>query len=341
MFPVAVAPPRILVVDDEPQIREFLAKLLERERAVVFTAASWEEALEVFLKEQIGVVITDIGLPGRGGLDLLHDLRTLDPDAVVIMITGNPEAEPAIRAVREGAYDYLRKPFDAGGVLAAVGRAVESRRLLAERRRHHEELKIEVRKATDRVRSLFIESVNALNNALEAKDAYTQGHSMRVARYTDIIVAPLGLSEDIREQLRLAAQLHDIGKIGVPDGVLLKNARLTPEEADVVRTHPGLGAKILEPLSDLAEVRRAVLHHHERWDGRGYPDGLAGEEIPLGARALFIADAFDAMTTDRTYSKARSIEKAAREIERCAGTQFDPRLAAFFAQAIRERESAA
>ncbi|MCA9771415.1 MAG: HD domain-containing protein [Myxococcales bacterium] len=272
-------------------------------------------------------------MPERSGLELLEDLRALDRDAVVIMITGLPEIDTAARAVRAGAYDYLRKPFSADTVTAAAARAIEHRKLLMERRRYREHLEREVQAQTRKIRSLYLESVHALNNALEAKDAYTQGHSLRVARYTDMITSALDLSVETRESIHLAARLHDIGKIGVRDEVLLKDRRLTPEEFAQIREHPAIGARILDPITDLAGAKAAVLHHHERWDGRGYPEGLAGENIPLGARALFIADAFDAMTTDRTYVKARSYAFAVEEIRRCAGTQFDPDLAAIFAKA--------
>lgn len=321
---------RVLIVDDEKEIREVLSDLLNSSYECE-TAASAEDALASLGEGDYDLVISDIMMGGMSGLELIPRVRALAPEAVVIMISGVQTIESAIAALRAGAFDYIMKPFDIRHVEAAVRRALEHHRLLEAKRRYETHLASMVRQRTselnDALRSLedaYRTTLRALTSALETRDAETHGHSERVVNFSLRLGRELGLNAEQMRSLEFGSLLHDIGKIGVPDAILRKPAALTPEEWERMREHPVHGRKILRGIEFLEGASRVVAQHHEKWDGSGYPLGLRGEEIDLNARIFAVADAFDAMTSDRVYRKGRSYEVAAAELNDFSGTQFDP-----------------
>lgn len=319
-----------LVVDDQPAVAATVAKWLEREGMDCHVAHSGEEALQMAAKQLYGLVFADVHMPGESGLELARRLKERDPTTQVIIITGSTTLQTAVEAIRLDADDYLVKPFDPAALLHAARRAQEHRRLLLENREYREGLEERVRQQGQRLERLYLSSILSLVKALEAKDPHTRGHSDRVAQYAIALAERLGFAN--RDSLEVGGKLHDIGKIGVQGGLLRKNGPLELTEREHVQTHPVVGVEILEPLLDDTTVLDIVRYHHERWDGRGYPDGLAGEEIPVAARIMAVADTFDAMTTARPYRAARTPAEAVAEIQSEAGTQFDPRVAAVAAE---------
>jgi putative nucleotidyltransferase with HDIG domain len=317
-------PPRVLIVDDEPQvcalIRDGLADSGLRCTAVTKPA----KAKQLLDQKDFNVMVTDIAMPEASGLDLLAHARHSVPGCKVILITGKPSAEVLAKALSLGAYDYFLKPFDIANLVAAVKGAVadpcDSRHLPL---RAAKALEMEFR-----LRETALESIRALAQAVEAKDPYTRRHSDQVTHYALNIAKRLKCSESEIESIRIAAMLHDIGKIGIPDHILTKPGPLAPSELAMVRRHPVLGSEILRNISVFGQEAMLVRHHHENWDGQGYPDGLQAEEIPFGARIINVADSMDAMLMKRTYKRAYSVRKMLAELARCAGKQFDPQVAA-------------
>ncbi len=327
---------RLLVVDDDPKVRGILCNCLGGAYTCA-AAASAEEALALLGGRAFDLVLSDILMEGMSGLDLLRHVRALDPDMPVIVISGVRATENPIAAMRAGAYDYIMKPFDLEQVELAVARALERRGLAEARRRHESRLEelvaqrtAELEGAYRSLEEVYRVTLKALTAALEARDDETHGHSERVVGYSLRLGRELGLDAGQLRSLEFGALLHDIGKVGVPDAVLRKPGRLTEEEWREMRHHPEHGRRILQGISFLEGAARVVAAHHERWDGSGYPLGLRGEEIDLNARIFAVADAFDAMTSDRVYRKARPYEAAAAEIEEWAGRQFDPTVVAAF-----------
>ncbi|MEW6442888.1 MAG: HD domain-containing phosphohydrolase [bacterium] len=483
---VVQEPPEILVVDDEPIIRDVLTDLLTSQGYVVDTAENGAVALEKLQAKRYNLVISDLKMPVMGGADLLAALVDRQIKAMVIIMTAYATVETAIQTMKNGAYDYIMKPFKIDELLMVVERALEKDRLERENihlreaqrlyqiseamtssltlshvlqivlesarqeveadagslvlwdegkgRWHSEQVNVKAggpreeeiedlldyealrnlhaslqpvlltprdvqrfcRRPTDsgrqlqsvvsvpltfrgevagmlnlfsfapgrvflegqrksmvvlagraasavenarlheELKELFLQTIEGFAFAIDAKDPYTLGHSRRVTRYAEWIAERIGLSEKEMQTLRHAATLHDIGKIGLRMESLNKPGKLTEEEIQSFRAHPEKGRKILTPIRFLADVVPAIYHHHERYDGKGYPDGKAGEAIPLGARILAIADSYDAMTSNRPYRKAMTVEQAMRELEDNAGTQFDPKIAAVFIQILRE-----
>jgi putative nucleotidyltransferase with HDIG domain len=321
-----------LVVDDQPAVAATVAKWLEREGMTCHVAHSGREALDKLEATPYGLVFADVHMPGESGLDLARELKLRDPTVQVIIITGSTTLQTAVEAIRLDADDYLIKPFDPAALLHATRRAREHRRLLLENRSYREELEDRVRQQAERLKRLYLSSILSLVKALEAKDPHTRGHSDRVAGYALALHDLVG--GVARDSLEVGGQLHDIGKIGVHGSLLRKNGPLELEEREHVESHPVTGVDILTPLLDDPVVLNIVRHHHERWDGRGYPDQLAGEDIPLAARIVAVADTFDAMTTARPYRAPMTPEEAVREIEAQAGHQFDPEVARHAAAAF-------
>ncbi len=324
---------RCLVVDDEPRIRDALVRVLESVGYRCQQAGSAGAALEVLEREAFPVVLSDIRMPGMDGVALLHQIRQRWPDTAVLMLTAVAEVETAVACLQAGAFDYIPKPFQVDEVRARVAQALEKRRLLLENRRYQEHLAEMVEQQALRIEELFLEGVQTLAHALEAKDAYTQGHSARVSAYAGRVARELAIAEADVQLIELGAELHDIGKIGVREAVLHKPARLTDEEYRHIMEHTVIGARILSPLLKHApQVLAVVRSHHERLDGRGLPDGLVGEQIPFPARVVAVADAFDAMTTGRPYRPPRTVRDALNELRMGVGTQWDRSVVeAFFA----------
>jgi putative nucleotidyltransferase with HDIG domain len=325
----------ILLVDDEEMIRRLLSQKLSAEGYRCQQAANAEQALEKLKDDSIELMILDIRMPGKSGVELLPEIKAKYPDTAVVMATAVDDANTAINCMKAGAYDYVTKPFNLEEVSFSVRRALEGRRLKLENRDYQQHLEQKVEEQAQKIRASFFNAVTALAYALEAKDVYTSGHSQRVTEISVAIAKELGLPKESIEKIRLAGLVHDIGKIGVRELVLNKPGSLSEEEYEHVRLHSETGEHILEPLVGDKEILKAVRHHHERYDGAGYPDGLKGERIPLLARIIAVADTFDAMTSERPYRKALTKEAACAEVERCRGTQFDPEAADAFLKVWR------
>jgi putative nucleotidyltransferase with HDIG domain len=327
----------VLVVDDEPAVGELLCRFLGREGFVSRSAADARAALRVAERAAFDLVISDIAMPERDGLWLLKELKARRPDLPVLMLTGLSTVQAAVECLRIGADDYLRKPVNMKELLSASHRALEKYRLMRENREYQRELEQRVSERTARLNQALGEieqtyqtTLEALAAALDARERETGCHSERVMRFTLLLARKLGVPDSELRGIARGALLHDIGKIGVPDSILLKPAKLTEEEWVEMRKHPELGFQILKGIPFLEDARQIVLSHQERWDGTGYPRGLRGEEIPLGARIFAVVDTLDAMTSDRCYRKALPFSAAREEMIRCSGTQFDPRVVEAF-----------
>ncbi len=319
--------PHCLIVDDEPRLRQVLMHLMQHDGFTCLEAENGEQAIALMERHAVMLVLSDLRMPKLDGLALLREIRARWPDTAVVMITAVADVEVAVSCLAVGAMDYLTKPFHLEEVRARVAQAVEKRRLVLENRGYQESLKEKVAIQASRLEALFLASVQSLADALEVKDPYTRGHSDRVSHYSVVIAQEMGLGAEMLRRVELGGHVHDIGKIGVREDVLNKPATLTNDEYQHVMTHPMVGWKILAPLlGDMPEALAIVRSHHERFDGRGIPDGLAGTDIPLAARIAAAADSFDAMTSDRPYRPGLSGEEALSRIARCSGTQLDPRV---------------
>ncbi len=314
----------ILIVDDEEVIRRLLQRKLSGEGYRCEEAGSAEQALDRLMSNTVELVILDIKMPGKSGIELLPKIEANYPDTAVIMATAITDTSTAIQCMKQGAYDYLTKPFNLDEVILSVGRALEKRRLELENRDYQQHLEQKVEEQANKIRASFLNAITALAYALEAKDKYTSGHSQRVTEMSVAIAKELDMPQDSIDKIRLAGLVHDIGKIGVKESVLNKPGKLTDEEYQHIKSHCDIGERILTPIVEDEEILKAVRHHHERYDGRGYPDGLSGKQIPLSARILAVADTYDALTSERPYREAMSAENAFAEIEFGKGTQFEP-----------------
>jgi putative nucleotidyltransferase with HDIG domain len=328
---------RVLVVDDEPSVCLLLGERLGHEGYQCRTASSGEEALGLLAREQADVVISDLRMPGMSGMALLEEVHIKYPHAAFMVATGVDDIQVSIEAMKKGACDYLVKPIQLDSVVASVERALEKNRLEIEldNYRHNLELMVEQRTrqlqaAMRRIELTYDETLEALGAALDLRDTETAGHSERVSRYALALAKAMECSNDQLKQIRRGSYLHDIGKIGTPDSILLKEGKLTPEEMTVMQRHVRIGYNIVCRVAFLAGASEIVLTHQERYDGTGYPQGLVGAEIPLGARIFAVADTLDAMTSDRPYRRALPFEAARDEIVRESGRQFDPEVVQAF-----------
>jgi putative nucleotidyltransferase with HDIG domain len=320
-------------VDDDAQVRNVLTRVIQTHGLSVVEASSGADALEVLSRVgEVPICISDIYMPEMDGVSFLREALKRYPDMAVIMLTGVAEVSTAVECLKLGALDYIAKPVMIEEVRARLDKALEKRDLVLQNRYYQQNLETRVREL-DRTNKLsVINGVQMLVHALEAKDAYTSGHSSRVARYAARAAVHMGFTGDALEFIRLGGELHDIGKIGTREDILNKCGPLTPEEFQHVKAHTTLGEKILAPfLSSSPVVLRIVRSHHERVDGSGFPDGLRGDQIPMEARIVSVVDAFDAMTTNRAYRRPRTPAEAVTELRRCAGVHFDPAVVdAFF-----------
>ena len=315
-----------VIVDDEPRLRQVLVHLMRNEGFTCLEAGNGEEALAHLERQPITLVMSDLRMPKMDGLELLRRVRGRWPDTAVVMITAVADVEMAVSCLAIGAMDYLTKPFHLEEVRARVAQALEKRRLVMENRGYQESLQEKVEVQARRLEELFLASIQSLAEALEVKDPYTRGHSIRVSHYSVVIARELGLEGELVRQIELGGHVHDIGKIGVREDVLNKPGKLTDAEYEHIMTHPVVGWRILAPLlADTPVALNVVRSHHERYDGRGVPDRLAGEQIPFEARIAAVADSFDAMTSDRPYRPdGMTLEASVAELVRCSGSQFDP-----------------
>ena len=328
--------PRCLVVDDEPRLRQVLVHLMQNDGFSCREAGNGAEALDVLQRESIPLVLSDLRMPQIDGIELLRQTRARYPDTAVVMITAVADVEVAVSCLAMGAMDYLTKPFHLEEVRARVSQALEKRRLILENREYQDRLEERVAVQARRLEDLFLASVQSLAEALEVKDPYTRGHSIRVSHFSSAIARVLDLGTDVVRQIELGGQVHDIGKIGVREAVLNKPGKLTDDEYAHIMTHMTVGWRILAPLLSEAPLSLSIVRsHHERWDGRGMPDGLAGAAIPLEARITAVADSYDAMTSGRPYRLAQlSTGEALEEVRANSGTQFDPDVVHAFLRAV-------
>lgn len=327
---------RILIVDDEHEITEILKDLLSDEHDCQ-TVGSAEGALALLAETDFQLVISDITMPGMSGLEMLPFVKRISPNVVVVMISGMQTVESAIGALRLGAFDYLMKPFDLRQVEAVVKRALEHHQLIVAKQRYEDQLEElveqrtkELDRALNSLEDAYRSTLRALTSALEARDSETHGHSERVVTYSLRLGREYGLTGDKLKALEFGSLLHDIGKIGVPDSILRKPGKLTDAEWIKMREHPLHGQQILRGIEFLEGAARVVSQHHEKWDGSGYPLGLHDEEIDVCARIFAVADAFDAITSDRVYRRGKSYQEAAKELDDWAGRQFDPKVVEAF-----------
>jgi len=331
--------PSILIVDDEQPIRKMLVDFLGRQYLCI-AASSAEEAARILAVGPTNLVLTDISMPGASGLELCETIQQKHPEAVVIMMSGNTEIESAIEAMRQGAFDYITKPFDLQQVTMSVERALRFQELIVAKRTYEASLEETVYQRTQQLRSVnqdlnqtleilysnYRATLRALAEALEARDCETRGHSDRVVAYCLRLGSELGLAHSDLIRLEQGALLHDIGKIGVPDAILLKRGGLSTEEWAEMRRHIAHGLRIIDRIDFLSGARPVVGQHHEKFDGSGYPAGLRGKAIHINARIFAVADAFDAITSDRPYRRARSYAEAREEIISCTDSHFDPQV---------------
>jgi putative nucleotidyltransferase with HDIG domain len=329
---------RILVVDDEEPIREIVSSMLSFANYQCRQAASGLEALALLDSgEQFELMLSDLMMADLDGIGLLERTKEKYPDMPVVMVTAVHDISVALAAIRNGAYDYLLKPFEREQLLATVRRALENRRLKMENRAYQTNLEALVAARTDQLRKAMTDlersydvTLEALGDALDLKDAETEGHSKRVTAFTIAIARALGLPKEEISVIARGAFLHDIGKMAIPDHILRKPGKLTHDEMLIMREHCYRGYQMLRKIPFLSEACDIVYSHQEKFDGTGYPRGLRSDEIPLGARIFSLADTLDAITCDRPYRKAQSLEAARAEIKRCSGTQFDPDIVEVF-----------
>ncbi len=327
---------RILIVDDEPEITAILKDLFSAEHDCI-TAGSAEQALERLSQREFELVVSDITMPGMSGLEMIPHVKEKSPNTVVVMISGMQTVESAIGALRLGAFDYVMKPFDLRQVEAVVKRALEHQDLIVAKQRYEDHLEELVEQRTaeldqtlNSLEDAYRSTLKALTAALETRDLETHGHSERVVTYSLRLGREYGLDSKRMKSLEFGSLLHDIGKIGVPDLILRKPAKLTEEEWVLMKQHPTHGQQILRGIEFLEGAARVVAQHHEKWDGSGYPLGLSGDSIDLCARIFSVADAFDAMTSNRVYRKGKPYQAAAQELDDWAGKQFDPEVVKAF-----------
>jgi putative nucleotidyltransferase with HDIG domain len=329
---------RILVVDDEEAIREIVSSMLASSNYQCRGAASGTEALAILNSgEEFELMLSDLMMPDLDGIGLLERTKELYPDMPVVMVTAVHDISVALGAIRNGAYDYLLKPFEREQLLATVRRGLENRRLKLENRAYQMNLESLVAARTEQLRRAMADlersydiTLEALGDALDLKDAETEGHSKRVTAFTIAIARALGLPGDRIRIIARGAFLHDVGKMAIPDAILRKPGALAPEEVAIMQEHCYRGYQMLRKIPFLAEAAEIVYSHQERWDGTGYPRGLKGQDIPLGARIFAIADTLDAITSDRPYRPSQSFTAAREEIVRWSGRQFDPELVRTF-----------
>ncbi|HVP66202.1 MAG TPA: HD domain-containing phosphohydrolase [Anaeromyxobacteraceae bacterium] len=331
--PAVEESPRVLIVDDDAVVRDAIGVVLSEEGYACHAATGAEAALEAAREAEPHLVISDVKMPDKDGIWLLDRLRREHPNTAVVMLTAYGDTEAAVECLRRGASDYLLKPPKTTELVRAIERALSRRRDELARLRYSKSLQRTVKEKTTDLRRALVEVEAAYNStlyalvaALDAREHETGDHSQRVVRYTLALADRMGVPVAQRNDIARGALLHDIGKIGVPDAILLKPGPLSPSEWEEMRRHPQVGWNILRSIGFLHVPAEIVLSHQECWDGSGYPRGLRGEAIPLGARIFAVADTLDAMTSDRPYRKSQGFVKAIAEITRFSGTQFDPRV---------------
>ncbi len=337
----------ILIVDDEESVLNSLKRVFKRENFNILSAGGGDEAIDIIQQNEIAVVVTDERMAGTDGVEVLRNVTEWSPDTFRVLLTGYADMNAVIGAINSGeVHRYVSKPWNNFELLDIVKSGANRYNLLAENRRlnldilkQRDDLKLLNEHLEERVRERtqaleekqitmkqnYFEAIQALAVAVDERDAYTHNHSKRVSSLSVLIAKDLGLSAQVVEDIRIGALLHDIGKIGIRDGILLKAGPLTPEEYEEIKTHPARGSKILEPIKDMKSILPIIKYHHERFDGKGYHH-LKGLDIPLGARIIVVCDAYDAMTSNRSYRKTMGHDAAVCVLKEKSGTQFDSNL---------------
>jgi len=336
----------VLVVDDEEPLCKALARFLQRRGYPVLTAGSGPEALERVKADRPSLMLLDIRMPKMSGIDVIPEALGIDPDLAIVMLSGVGDATTAALCMQRGALDYLTKPIALPDLGEAVDRAVRRRDTLLQEKGISSWLKEEVSRQSKEImqaksvrENLVLATLEALVNALEAKNRYFGGHSARVAAFAATIATELAMSDEEVETVRIAGRLHDLGIIGIRDEVLEKEGALSDEEYEHIKTHVTIGSHILSPLTPLGTVPEIVRTHHERWDGSGYPTGLAGESILIGARIINAAETYDALTTSRPYRDKLAPEQAVEKMHLMSGSVIDPGVMDALTQAVQKRQA--
>ena len=325
-------PDRIVVIDDDQMSLKVAKRVFDKAGIEGVYLASGQETFSYLAGAPVpDLILLDIHMPDINGFDILRQLKANPVYRLVpiVFLTGDEDVKTETAGLQAGAADFIRKPFAAPVLLKRVNNIIELNRL-------HNNMAAEIKAKTEKLSRAYIQIVRALAASVDAKDKYTHGHSSRVASYAKEIAKRAGYSEVEQDSVDMMGLLHDVGKIGIPDAIINKAGRLTDEEFAAIKTHPAVGAEILQKIDDLPELMSGAHWHHERYDGKGYPDGLAGESIPEAARIIAVADSYDAMTSNRSYRAVMPQEKVRTEIERCSGSQFDPRFAAIMLGMIDE-----
>lgn len=332
---------KLLVVDDEDSIRNALTRYLSGRGYSVGEAANGEEALAALRADSYDLMLLDVHMPGMSGIDLVPEALDEEPELAILMLSAVTDASTAAACMQRGAFDYLTKPIELTDLSNAIERSLKRRDTMTQNREISSWLKEEVQRRTEEAererekqQQLTIATLEALINAQEAKNPFLSGHSARVAAFAASVAHHLDLSDDEVEEIRMAGRLHDLGKIGIRESVLDKKGRLSEDEYEHVKQHVLIGWQILAPLQHLGSILSYVRSHHERWDGSGYPDGLAEEDIPLGARILCASDVYDALTTSRPYQKKLHPENAVERMNHIAGKVIDPNVLAAMQSAV-------
>ena len=334
----------ILIVDDEEMIRDLLSSTLVQEEYICHQAANVDEAFVLLGEQPVDLVISDIMMPGRSGVELLRDLKKAYPDIAVLMITGLSDMNTAMECVHLGADDYITKPFGINRVVLTVKNLIERRALALEKKNYQINLEYKVMEQTSQIRktmsdlsSAYDNTLTALVKALDAREKEVGSHSERVMNFAALLGGKFGIAGRELHDLAKGSLLHDIGKIGISDNILLKPGQLDDSEWIEMRKHPQVGYAILSEIDFLKAPAEIILSHHERFDGSGYPNQLKGDQIPIGARIFSVVDTLDAMTSDRPYRKALPFDTVTSEIIKYSGTQFDPAIAELFLSISRRQ----
>jgi putative two-component system response regulator len=339
---------KILIADDDAMVRSTVSKILEMFGYVVQTVSDGMGVLDV-VNDSFDVIILDINMPGMDGFDTINALNKFDYNIPVLFLTGAGSMDYAVKAINLGAYDFLTKPIEDLDIFnVKIRRAIEKRMYVLQERRYKESLEDDVRIKAEKLEeqnklllsysnsleNATIQLMSSLQNAMEEKDFYTAGHTTRVTEYAVMLGMAMSLPENDQVVLRRAAQFHDIGKLVIDLSCIQKPGKLTDEEWLLIKKHPSVGANIVKPLGFMNREQFIIRHHHERMDGKGYPDGLTGDKLDPLTKILIVVDSYDAMTSRRNYRKNLKMEEALVELDNCSGSQFDPVTVRYFAKSI-------
>ncbi len=334
---LSIPPARILIVDDDEFVRDIIARKLRSQGYLCQACENGERALESLSGAEYDLLLTDVNMPGMSGIELVKKVQVSDPALAIILVTSITDLEFAVQSLKQGAYDFVGKPFSLEDVTMAVTRALEKRRLVLDNQRYRRLLEEQVARRTEQLKNAldvleatYHSTLMALGTALDSRDADTGWHSFRVTLYTNRISREMGMEPAVIRHIEQGALLHDIGKIGIPDALLRKPDRLNEAEWVLMRKHPEIGFRILSGVKFLEGAALIVLHHQERYDGTGYPCGLRGTEISMGARIFAVADTLDSMTSERPFQSAATFKEAREEIIRGSGSKFDPEVVKAF-----------